>query len=173
MKRLAAWSVHLAALLVGGTGLVYGWMRYFLEPADELALVNHPLEPRFQHLHLLFAPLLVFACAAIWNDHAWRRVQSGHRPRRPTGLVLFALFFPMVLSGAWVQVAASELARTLAIWLHAGSGTAWCAAYVVHLFSRQDADASRTRGSTDSGPHLRRGNTGPSPSSTAPSKTSA
>ncbi len=162
MRRLAAWSIHLAALLVGGTGLVYGWMRYCLEPADELALVHHPLEPRFQHLHVLFAPLLVFACAAIWNEHVWQRVRSGHRPRRATGLVLFTLFFPMVLSGAWVQIAAGELARELATWLHAGSGTAWCAAYLVHLLARREPAR-----------HEPRGNTGPSPDSTAPSKASA
>lgn len=162
MSRLAAWSVHCAALLVGATGLVYGWMRYFLEPADELALVHHPLEPDLQHLHVLFAPLLVFVCGAIWRDHAWKRVRTGHRPRRSTGLVLVALFFPMVLSGAWVQIAEGELARELAIWLHAGSGTVWCAAYGVHLFSSAER--------ADQEP---RGRTGPSPDSAARSRASA
>jgi hypothetical protein len=162
MNRLAARFLHLATFLVGGSGLVYGWMRYLLEPEDDLALVNHPLEPLLQRLHLLSAPLLVFACAAIWNDHVWKRVRTGHRPRRPTGLVLFALFFPMVLSGAWVQVAEGGLARDLALWTHAGSGAAWCTAYAVHLVSRKErAD------------HLRRGRTGPTPDSTAPSKASA
>lgn len=136
MTRPAAWSLHAAVTLVGGTGLVYGWMRYLLEPVDEFALVHHPLEPAVQHWHLLLAPLLVFACAAIWSEHVWMRVRTGHRPRRKTGLVLFALFFPMVLSGAWVQVAASESTRLLAVWIHAGSGTAWCLGYAVHLLTR-------------------------------------
>lgn len=144
MTRAAAWTVHVAGLLVGGTGLVYGWMRYVLEPADEFALVNHPLQPTFQHLHVLAAPLLVFACAVIWNGHVWKRVKNGHRPRRPTGLALFALFFPMVLSGAWVQVAESDLARSLAVWTHAGSGLLWCLGYAWHLVARRGAtvDAS-------------------------------
>jgi hypothetical protein len=133
MSARAAWSVHLAVLVVGGTGLVYGWMRYLLEPPDEFALAHHPLEPSVQALHLLAAPLLVFACAAIWGEHVWSRVRSGHRPRRPTGLLLFAAFFPMVLSGAWVQVAEDGLARALALWTHAGSGTLFVLAYVVHL----------------------------------------
>lgn len=162
MTRLTAWSVHLAALLVGATGLVYGWMRYCLEPADELALVHHPLEPSFQHLHVLFAPLLVFVCAAIWRGHVWTRVRAGFRPRRSTGLVLFALFFPMALSGAWVQIAEGALARELAIWLHAGSGTVWCVAYCVHLLSSQEPARQEPRG-----------NTGPSPDSAPASKTSA
>jgi hypothetical protein len=147
MTRAAAWSLHAAALAVGGTGLVYGWMRYFAEPVDELALVNHPLEPLLQHLHVLFAPLLVFAVAAIWGEHVWRRVRSGFAPRRPTGLALFATFFPMALSGAWVQVAEGELSRTLAIWTHGVSGTLWCAAYMVHLATR----AAAARASLSSG----------------------
>jgi len=135
MTRAAAWSVHLAALGVGGTGLVYGWMRYFCRPADELALVNHPLQPHFQHAHVVLAPLLVFAVGLVWGEHVWKRVRTGFPVRRPSGLVLFALFLPMVLSGVWVQVAQGELARTLAAWTHALSGTIWCALYVVHLVS--------------------------------------
>ena len=57
--------------------------------------------------------------------------------RRPTGLALFALFFPMALSGAWVQVAAGELSRPVAIWTHAVTGTLWCLAYALHLLTPQ------------------------------------
>ncbi|MEQ1892940.1 MAG: hypothetical protein ABL998_10385 [Planctomycetota bacterium] len=156
MTRAQAWTLHAAALLVGGSGLVYAWMRYFCVPADEFALANHPLEPSVQHLHVLVAPLLVFAAALVWGEHVWRRVRSGYTRRRPTGLALFALFFPMVFSGGFVQVAEGELARTLAVWTHAASGTAWCAAYAVHLAL-----------------HLRRGKIGPSGESAAASRRSA
>jgi hypothetical protein len=148
MTRAQAWTAHLAALGVGGTGLVYAWMRYLCEPEDELALVNHPLEPTVQHLHLWLAPLLVFAVGLVWSEHVWARVRSGFPVRRPTGLLLFALFWPMALSGVAVQVAEGERARAIAVWSHALSGTLWCLAYAVHLLTR-------------------RGNTGPSPASTA------
>lgn len=156
MTRAQAWTLHAAALLVGASGLVYAWMRYLCTPADEFALANHPWEPALQHLHVLVAPLLVFATALVWSEHVWKRVRSGYPRRRPTGLVLFALFPPMVLSGGWVQVAGSELARALAVWTHAVSGCLWCAAYAVHLVL-----------------HLRRGKTGPSGESTAASSRSA
>ena len=153
MNRGTAWSVHAAALLVGGTGLVYAWMRYLCTPEDELALVNHPLEPSVQHLHLWLAPLLVFAVGLVWSEHAWARVRSGFPVRRPTGLALFALFWPMVLSGVAVQVAVGEGTRAAAVWSHALTGTGWCLAYAIHLLTR-------------------RGKTGPSPESTAPSNRS-
>lgn len=135
MTRAEAWSVHLAALGVGGTGLVYAWMRYLCTPADEFARVNHPLEPATQHLHLWLAPLLVFAVGLLWREHVWRRVRSGFPRRRATGLVLFALFWPMVLSGVWVQLAESELSRSVAVWVHAGTGILWCLAYGLHLLT--------------------------------------
>lgn len=141
MTRAQAWTVYLAALGVGGTGLVYAWMRYLCAPVDELALVNHPLEPAVQHLHLWVAPLLVFAVGLVWSEHVWKRVRTGFPVRRPTGLVLFALFWPMVLSGVAVQIAEAELARALAVWTHALTGTAWCLVYAVHLLSRRTADA--------------------------------
>jgi hypothetical protein len=156
MTRAQAWLAHTAALLVGGSGLVYAWMRYLCEPRDEFALVNHPWQPLLQHLHVLAAPLLVFAVAALWAEHVWRRVRSGYPRQRPTGLVLFVLFFPMVFSGGWVQVAEGELARTAAVWTHALGGTLWCAAYAVHLVL-----------------HLLRGKTGPSGESAAASSRSA
>ena len=61
MTRAEAWLQHLANVLVGGTGLVYGWMRYFAEPADEFSVVNHPWQPDLHSLHVITAPLLVFA----------------------------------------------------------------------------------------------------------------
>jgi hypothetical protein len=55
-------NLFLAAnLLVGGTGLVYGWFRYFVTSDDPYAVVNHPAQPLWHHLHLWTAPLLVFA----------------------------------------------------------------------------------------------------------------
>lgn len=164
MTRREAWCVHLAALGVGGTGLVYGWMRYFLRPNDEFALVNHPLQPTLQHAHLLLAPLLLFAVGLVWSEHAWQRVRAGFPVRRPTGLVLFALFWPMVVSGVGVQLAEAEGTRALAIWSHALSGTLWCAAYLVHLVSG--------RGPSGPGSQARRGKIGPSGASTAASKRS-
>jgi len=63
MKTWEAWSVLVSTVLVAGTGVVYAGMRYLLAPADPFAVVNHPLPPTIQHLHVLVAPLLVFAAA--------------------------------------------------------------------------------------------------------------
>ncbi len=135
MTRWEARLAHAANLAVAGTGLVYGWMVYFAEPEDQFAVVNHPWQPEALHLHILFAPLLVFSCGQLWRDHIWRRVRSGFAARRKTGLVLFALVVPMILSGYLIQVAESELLRQSSIYVHVATSILWCLIYLVHQFS--------------------------------------
>ncbi|HYH44472.1 MAG TPA: hypothetical protein VEG34_02210, partial [Thermoanaerobaculia bacterium] len=61
MTRFEAWTVHVSTLLVGGTGLVYAWMLYLLPADDPFSTLHHRWQPDVQHLHVLTAPLLVFA----------------------------------------------------------------------------------------------------------------
>ena len=137
----ARWN-HLANLLVGGTGLVYGWMRYFAEPVDEFALVNHPLEPDVHRWHVVLAPLLVFTVGVIWSQHVWKRVRSGFRARRTTGLMLAALFVPMVASGYFLQTAESETWLQANVVAHAGTSTLWVLVYAFHLTRPRTAPAA-------------------------------
>ena len=44
-------------------------MRYLMEPTDLFSVVNHPWQPTLQHLHVLVAPLMVFAVGLIWKKH--------------------------------------------------------------------------------------------------------
>lgn len=135
MTRAEAWLQHLSNLLVGGTGLIYAWMRYALAPEDPYAVVNHRFERDVQHLHLLTAPLLVFAVALVWQRHVWARVRSGFAPRRPTGLALAISFAPMLASGYLLQTAQSQAWRTAWIWVHLSSSGLWLVALAVHLLS--------------------------------------
>ena len=88
MSRLEAWTLHAATLAVGGTGLVYAWMLYLLKPSDPYAVVNHPWQPGVQHLHVLTAPLLVFAAGVIWRAHVWRRFRAGEDGSRSLSMLL-------------------------------------------------------------------------------------
>ena len=47
MTRGQSWTLHLSMLLVGGTGLIYAWMLYLLEPVDEFSILNHPQQLMF------------------------------------------------------------------------------------------------------------------------------
>ena len=114
-------------------------MRYFYdpgpEPADPELLMTwtdvHPGEPLTRTLHLLTAPLLVFAVGLIWRSHVAPRL---FRPfeRRATGLALAILFAPMVLSGVLLQTSATPEARTFWVWFHGISSSVWAVCYLVH-----------------------------------------
>jgi len=148
--------LQIANLAVGGTGLVYAWMRYLVTPTDEWAVVNHPLQPLVQHLHVLAAPLLVFAVGLIWGGHVVAKLRNG-RPNRAAGIGLVALFLPMAASGYLLQVAVDPEWRRHWIWVHVAASLAWIVTFVVHqvgtLLSRSlnhseiNASAADIRGS--------------------------
>lgn len=139
MSRIEAWFLHLSTLLVGGTGLVYAWMRYLLEPADPFAVVSHPLQPTFQHLHIWTAPLVVFAAGLIWRDHIWKHFRQGVRGRRRSGLALLFNLIPMVVSGYLIQTAVTPAWRTAWVVIHLTASGLWLAGYAGHLLARRRA----------------------------------
>lgn len=139
MTRVQAWLLHLANLLVGGTGAAYAGMLYLLRPADEFAVVNHPWQPHAQHLHVLFAPLLVFAVGFIWQSHALARKRKGTQPRRKSGLELLYTFFPMAFSGYLLQIAVDDAWRQAWVVVHVAVSVLWLLGYLVHQFSKRTA----------------------------------
>lgn len=133
MKRWEAWSVHGSTILVGFTGLVYAWMRYLLDPVDPYAVVNHPLQPLTQHLHVLFAPLLVFAAGLIWKNHVWSHFTKGVPQARRSGISLVLTLAPMVASGYLIQTTITDGWRTTWIVVHCVTAAVWLAVYVTHV----------------------------------------
>jgi hypothetical protein len=120
-------------------------MRFLVAPIDEWAVVNHPWQPHVQHLHVLVAPLLVFAAGLIWSAHVVGKLKNGRTNRVP-GLVLTVLVLPMAASGYLLQVAVDPNWRTKWIWVHVVSSVLWVLAFVVHqmvaLVSRKQRGSS-------------------------------
>ena len=140
MSRLQAWFVHAANLLVGGTGLLYAWMRYALEPADAYAVVNHPAQPLLQHLHVWTAPLLVFAVGVIWQEHVWKHWRRGVPGGRRSGLTMIAMAVPMIVSGYLIQTAVTPAWRTAWIAIHLAASGLWVAGYLTHALAKKKGD---------------------------------
>jgi hypothetical protein len=152
---MSRWEVrvqYVANLLVGGTGVVYAVMRYLLKPADEWAVVNHPWQPHLQHLHVLTAPLLVFACGLIWHRHVVGNLRRGELRGRPSSPGLLLTLVPMVLSGYLIQTTVAESWRQVWIVVHLVSSVAWILAFAGHLVGpirarlRPDIPGTRRKG---------------------------
>lgn len=132
MSRFEAWVLHVSSLLVGGTGLVYAWMVYLVRPADPYAVVNHPWQPAVQHLHILIAPLLVFAAGLVWHRHAWTHYRRGVGRRRRSGVSLIFTLVPMVISGYLIQTAVEAQWRRVWVIVHLAASALWLAGYLAH-----------------------------------------
>lgn len=131
MTRTEAWLLHVANLLVGGTGLVYAWLRYVAQRPDPFSAV-HPWQPPVQHAHVWTAPLLVFVLGLIWQAHVLASRRLGIATRHRSGLTLMSTAAPMILSGYLLQTAVDPLWRKIWLTLHLATSALWLAAYVVH-----------------------------------------
>jgi hypothetical protein len=152
VKPIEAWAVHLSTILVGGTGLVYAWMRYLAAPSDPFAVVNHPWQPAVQHLHVWTAPLLVFCAGLIWREHIWKHWKKGVRHGRRSGLSLMLTLAPMVLSGYLIQTAVGEGWRQAWVAVHLASSGLWLLGHTAHAWAlvRKLAVSRRTSSAGES-----------------------
>ena len=132
MNRIEYWFVHLSTILVGVTGLIYAVMRYLMEPMDPYAVVNHPWQPHMQHLHILVAPLVVFAVGLIWQRHITSHWRMGLKTGRGSGIGMVLATAPMVVSGYLIQVTVTDRWRTIWVVAHCVASGLWIAGYVIH-----------------------------------------
>lgn len=128
--RMLAWT-GTAAVTV--TGVAYAVMAYCLPPADAMDVVNHPWQPTALYLHLLAAPLCVFAFGVLWQDHVLPKLRQRSRSRRRSGLLVLACAVPMAVSGYLLQVSVDESWRASWVWVHVATSVAWLVLLAVHV----------------------------------------
>lgn len=143
MMPLERWTHHISNLLVGGTGLVYAAMRYFMKPDDPYAIVHHPWQPHVQHLHIVVAPLLVFAVGLSWQGHIAPRLRRRNMQRYRSGLLAVLTLVPMVLSGYLLQTTIDDTWRKVWVTVHVSNSLLWLIGSVAHQIQpREVAEAS-------------------------------
>jgi hypothetical protein len=140
-KHLIWWSTAAVAL----TGFVYAWMKYLLQPADEWAIVNHPLQPLILKLHILVAPVLVFAIGLITSRHILAHLRSRTPSGRRSGTSAALIIVPMILSGYLMQAVTHSGLLSALGYLHLAVGTVYAAAFLAHALATRRL--RRARGS--------------------------
>lgn len=129
--------MHAAVAIVTVTGLAFAWIKYGMSTDDPFAVVNHAWQPTILHLHILAAPVLVFAIGWIFSDHISAKYRSGAAARRPTGILAMWVIAPMIVSGYLLQVFTGERALQVSAVAHWVTSAAFVVAYVVHQLSRR------------------------------------
>ena len=121
-----------SSLVTGLTGVVYFWMKTFLVPADEFAVVGHALEPWMLKAHILTAPVLVFALGLITVDHIWKNYRCLVSAGRRSGLTTTWMVVPMVATGYLIQAVTSVGWLAALGWTHLGAGVLYLVSLVAH-----------------------------------------
>lgn len=104
MTRFERWAIWTTTVAVAVSGFGYTWTKYFVTTPDLWAAINHPLEPWFLRVHVVSAPLFVFAFGLIAVKHVWKHITNGVRRARRSGWLTALVLVPMVLTGYLVQV---------------------------------------------------------------------
>lgn len=133
MKPWERWTFSILAVAVSATGFAYGWMKYFLEPLDPFAVVNHPWQSAMLHLHVLASPPFVMVFGMILNSHIMKKLRATKIPNRQSGLASLGTFAAMIASGYLLQVVSAEVWLQALVVLHVASGGVFTAAYGTHL----------------------------------------
>jgi len=159
MSRAQVALLQLSLLAMAVTGLGFAWMKYFMKSDDPFAVVNHPWQPHLLSLHVLLAPLAVFAIGWVFGNHIWPAYRGG-APNRPSGIVSMLFIVPMTISGYLLQVSTEDATRKAFAVSHWVSVGLFVVAYVAHLVplhrvipNRADGEESRAAGD----PSLRSG----------------
>lgn len=128
-ERWSVWGTSIAVLV---TGIVYGWMKYFMEPLDPWAAINHPLQPWVLKAHILTAPLLIFAIGMITIRHVWQHYRCRVPLGRRTGIVTALVTLPMILTGYLIQAITDQGWLTAMAISHIGFGLIYGAGLAFH-----------------------------------------
>lgn len=128
-ERLLLWW---STLVVALTGLAFAYFKYLVPPPDEFAVVNHPLQPVVLKLHIVTAPVLVFALGQIATRHIGARLRAAQPHARRSGVIAALVLVPMVVTGYLLQVFTNAGLLTALAWSHLGLGTVFALAAAVH-----------------------------------------
>ncbi|MFG1506056.1 hypothetical protein ACRXCV_13355 [Halobacteriovorax sp. GFR7] len=114
------------------TGTIYFVAKYFMTIEGDWGAETHPLSIWMQKLHILSVPFLLFFVGTIFSNHIYKRVLSGYKKSRTSGIFLIGLFVVMSLSGYLIQVSDNDLLRQWSAYIHLGVSLVWSLGFTYH-----------------------------------------
>ncbi len=132
MKPWEIWLSHISTLLVTLSGLAYFWMKYAMQTDDPFSIVNHSWQPSMLGLHVLAAPFLVFIIGLMVQSHIQKKLRSGARSNRGSGLLSMATLPVMIASGYMLQVVTAPLLASITLGAHLVSSSIFVITYATH-----------------------------------------
>jgi hypothetical protein len=148
MSRGQVFYLHVCVALSALTGIIFAIMKYFMRPADEFSVVNHPLQPYMLAAHVVIAPFLIFSFGWIFSNHVWPKFQYESQ-NRASGLWSIIAIVPMTFSAYLLQISTSDAMRKAMAATHWISSALFVIVYLAHLVRRPSAAGGRSGGEGD------------------------
>ncbi len=126
------WWLDISSTAVIVTGIIYAWMKYFLEIEDPFSVVSHPWQSFTLDSHIVVSPFLVLILGITFNSHILSKIRSDFPANRRSGWAMVLCFLPMVLSGYFLQVLINPVALQIALVVHLVTGGIFAVCYVIH-----------------------------------------
>lgn len=134
MSRFECLLLHVATWITAASGALYFAMKYLMERDDPFSALNHPWQPYVLALHVIAAPLLVFALGLITPVHVLAKLQDRRTPKgRASGLSAYVVGGVMIVSGYFIQVSSASGPRRAWVVTHVASGAAFAVLLLAHL----------------------------------------
>lgn len=137
MKRWEKGLLFSSSFGVWLTGVLYLYLHFFVIPPDPFAVVNHPLQPWMQKLHILIAPLAIFSLGVILKEHILNHTREKPKSCGLLGYILIGLGSLMILSGYLYQVATSLNLRGFLFTTHWVVSLVWSVSLLLHIFRQK------------------------------------
>lgn len=134
MNRAQRWTLDLAVILTTLTGVVFAVMKYFMKSDDPFAVANHPWQPHMLSVHVVAAPVLLFALGWTFGNHIWPKFNFGGPKHRRTGIAGMLLIAPMTLSAYLLQISTGDAMRQAMAVAHWVTSGVFVVAYAAHLW---------------------------------------
>lgn len=137
IPRIQQIVLHLSLVLVTLTGVVFAWMKYAMKSDDPFSVVNHPMQPVMLALHVVIAPIAVFALGWTFANHMWPMFTGPTARKRPTGVWSMLSAAPMILSAYLLQVSTAETLRKAMAAAHWVTSGFFVIAFAIHVLWRR------------------------------------
>ncbi len=137
MKSFKRWQYHLlwiSIFLISYTGILLFIIKYFYPPLNEYSIIHHPWEQFILKAHIIVSSVSVFAFGYVFAIHAIPYIIQKVQKAVKSGMVIFVLVVPMILSGYFIQVIVHEWSLWIVTWIHIITGIIFMLVFILHQF---------------------------------------